>query len=189
MDISPNEAEQALAAVQTVTQRTRQSLASSGAYLFLILTGAVWLLGFVATQFLPAQVLGYVWTGLSLLACIVSIPLGVRLSRRIRNPALTATAKRGALFWLFLAAYAIAAIAVARPTDGKQVTMLIILFTMLGQVAMGLLVNFSAVWWALPITAIALAGYYLMPAYFYLWLGILVGGGMIALGLVIFSKR
>ena len=74
MDVSPIEAEQALAAVNTVMQKTRHSMASSGAYTFLILTGAVWLLGFVATQFLPGPIVAYIWTALSLLACVVSIP-------------------------------------------------------------------------------------------------------------------
>ena len=51
--------------------------------------------------------------------------------------------------------------------------------------AMGLLFSFSSVWWALPITALALAGYFLLPGIFYLWMAILGGGGMIALGLYI----
>jgi hypothetical protein len=63
--------------------------------------------------------------------------------------------------------------------------MLVIIFTMIGQSAMGLLLSFSSTWWALPITALALAGYFLLPGLFYLWMGILGGGAMIALGLYI----
>lgn len=62
-------------------------------------------------------------------------------------------------------------------------TMFIILFIMVGQLAMGQLLSFTSTWWALPITALALAGYFLLPDIFYLWMAILVGGGMIALGL------
>lgn len=61
--------------------------------------------------------------------------------------------------------------------------MFIILFIMVGQLAMGQLLSFTSTWWALPITALALAGYFLLPDIFYLWMAILVGGGMIALGL------
>ena len=43
MNISPHEAEEALAAVQTISQKTRQSIASSGAHISLIITGTVWL--------------------------------------------------------------------------------------------------------------------------------------------------
>ena len=47
MNISPNEAEEALAAIQKMTQKTRHSIASSGAYIFLIITGIIWLVGFL----------------------------------------------------------------------------------------------------------------------------------------------
>jgi len=119
------------------------------------------------------------------MGAILSIVLGVRRGPRVRGPSVGVSAKRAGLFWLLLILYAIAVIAIVRPTGGKQVTMLIILFTMIGQLAMGLLLSFSAVWWALPITALALIGYFLLPGYFYLWMGVLGGGGMIALALYI----
>ncbi len=188
MHISPDEAEESLADIQRVTQKTRRSLASSGAPIFLILTGAIWLVGFVATQFLIGPILPIIWIAASLLGVAVSIPLGVRLNRRVHSPSTAIYSRRIGLFWLFLVCFAIAVIAVARPTDAKQLNMLVILFIMLGQLSMGLLLSFSAVWWVLPITALALIGYFLLPAYFYLWMGLLVGGGMIALGLYIRLK-
>jgi len=188
MKISPDEAEESLRDIQRVTQKTRRSISSSGAYIFLIITGIIWLVGFLATQFLPPEMVGYIWIGISILGIAVSIPLGTRMGRRVRGPSTGAVAKRIGLFWLFLVFFGIAAIAVAQPADGKQVTMLVILFIMLGQLAMGLLFSFSSTWWALPITALALVGYFLFPDIFYLWMGILVGGGMIVLGLYIHSS-
>jgi hypothetical protein len=185
VNISPDEAEEALAAIQSVTQKTRRSIANSGAYIFLILTGLIWLVGFLATQFLAGEIVAYIWIGMSLLGCALSIPLGARLGRRVRGPSTAAYAKRIGLFWLLLVFYGIVAIAIARPADGKQLTMLIILFIMLGQLAMGLLFSFASTWWVVPVTALALVGYFLLPGIFYLWMAILVGGGMIALGLVI----
>jgi hypothetical protein len=122
---------------------------------------------------------------MSLLGSALSVLLGTRLGPRVRGPSAGASAKRAGLFWLLLVGYAAAVIAVAHPADGKQLTMLIILFIMIGQLAMGLLLSFSSVWWALPITALALIGYFLLPGLFYLWMGVLVGGGMIALALYI----
>jgi hypothetical protein len=95
------------------------------------------------------------------------------------------TAKRFGLFWVFLIFYGAAAILVASPGDGKQITILIVLFAMIGHLSLGLLLSFSTVWWPLPITALALAGYFLFPGIFYLWMGVLVGGAMIALGVYI----
>jgi len=188
MNISPDEAEEALATIQRTMQKSRHSFASSGAYIFLIITGIIWLVGFLATQFLPGEIVPYIWIAMSLLGSALAVLLGARMGRRVRGPSTAAYAKRIGIFWLLLVFYGIAAIAVARPTDGKQVTMLVILFIMLGQMAMGLLFSFSSTWWAVPITALALVGYFLLPGIFYLWMGILVGGGMIVLGVYIRSR-
>ena len=185
MNISPDEAEEALAAIQKITQKTRHSIASSGAYIFLFVTGIVWLVGFLSTQFLTGEIVATIWIGMSLLGSALSILLGIRMGPRVRGPSTAASTKRAGIFWLLLVFYGIAAVAIARPTDRKQVTMFIILFIMIGQLAMGLLLSFSSVWWALPITALALIGYFLLPGIFYLWMAVLVGGGMILLGLYI----
>jgi hypothetical protein len=185
MNISPNEAEEALADIQRMTQKTRQSIAGSGAHIFLIATGIVWLVGFIATQFLSGFIVPTIWIGMSVIGSAVAVFLGTRMSRRVRNPSANPTAKRAAFFWVILIFFCIATIAVTKPADPKQVTMIIIMYVMLGQLAMGLLVSFSYTWWALPITALALVGYFLVPDFFYLWMGVLVGGSMVALGLFI----
>lgn len=188
MNISPSEAEETLFAIQTMAQKTRQSIASGGTYITLITTGVVWLIGFMSTQFLTGEIVVYVWIGLSILGSALATILGIRMDKRIRRPSTVPMAKRIGLFWLLLIFFGIAAIAIAQPTDGKQMTMLVILFIMLGQMAMGLLLSFTSVWWTLPITALALVGYFLLSDIFYLWMAILGGGGMIALGLYIRSR-
>jgi hypothetical protein len=188
MNVSPHEAEEALAAIQQVTQKTRHSIASSGAYLFLIITGAIWLVGFLSNQFLPGEAAAIIWVGMSVAGSALAILLGTRLGKRVHSPSTAIYTRRAVIFWGFLVFAAIAAILVAHPADGKQVTMLIVFFLMIGQQAMDLLFAYSSTLWALPIAALALAGYFLLPAFFYLWMGILVGGGMIALGLYIRSR-
>jgi hypothetical protein len=66
--------------------------------------------------------------------------------------------------------------------------MFIILFVMVGWLAMGLLLSFTSIWPGVIITALALVGYFLLPGIFNLWMAILGGGGMIALGLYIRSR-
>jgi hypothetical protein len=189
VNVSPSEAEEALAAIQGMAQKTRQSIASGGTYITLIVTGTIWLVGFICTQFLRGEIVAYIWIGLSILGTTLATILGIRMGKRVRSPSTAPMAKRVGLFWLLLVFFGIAAIAIARPTDGKQATMLVILFIMLGQMAMGLLFSFSTVWWTLPITALALVGYFLLPDIFYLWMAILGGGGMIALGVYVRSRR
>ncbi len=185
VNISASEAEETLAAIQVITQKTRHSIAVGGTYITLIVTGFVWLVGFLCTQFLPPAITGYVWAGLSLLGVTLGTILGFRMGKRVRSPSTAPTAKRVGLFWLFLIGYGITFILIAQPADGKQATLFIILFIMLGQLSMGMLFSFSTVWWALPISALAVAGYFLLPGIFYLWMAVLGGGGMIALGLYI----
>ena len=187
MNISSTEAEEELAAIQRMMQKTRHSIASGGTYITLIVTGIIWLFGFLCTQFVP-EISGYVWTVGSILGTILGTVLGFRMGKRVRSPSTVPMAKRIGLFWLFLILYGVTTIAIVRPTDGKQATIFIILFIMLGQLSMGLLLSFSSTWWALPITALALVGYFLFPGIFYLWMGVLGGGGMIALGLYIRSR-
>lgn len=184
-NISTSEAEEALAAIQSMAQKTRQSISSGGTYITLIVTGAVWLIGFVCTQFLPPAIVGYIWGGLSIVGSAVGAVLGSRLGKRVRSPLTAPTIKRVMLFWLFLIIFGATIILLAHPEDGKLATLLVVLFIMLGQLAMGMLFSFSTVWWALPVSALALLGYFLLPGFFYLWMAILAGGGMIALGLYI----
>ena len=185
MNISPNEAEEALAAIQTMAQKTRHSIAGGGASISLIITGIVWLVGFTATQFLTGPSVVLIWIGISILGSALATFMGIRAGRRVHSESSAVTGKRIAIFWVLLVLFAVASIAVARPADGKQLTMLVIPFAMIGQMGMGLLLSFSATWWTVPVVALALVGYFLVPAWFYLWMALLGGGVMIVLGLYI----
>jgi hypothetical protein len=188
MNISPTEAEEALEVIQSVANKTRRSIAEGGTYITLIITGVVWLIGFMATQFLPYDVVGYIWTGLCVLGTILGYVLGSQRGKRLRSPDASLIIKRVGIFWLLLILFGISTIVITRPADGKQAVMLIVLFIMLGQMSMGLIFSFSSVWWTLPITALALIGYFLFPDIYYLWMSILGGGGMIVYGLYIRSR-
>ena len=188
MDLSPIEAQQALEAIQAMAKKTRRAIANSGAYAFLIIWGCVWLIGFSANHFLSGAVVGYTWMVLDILGGLLSVVMGIRFSRKVRSPSGDKAGRRIGYFWLLLFLYCLLLLAVIYPLDMKQGAMVIVLFVMLGWIAMGLLLSAASIWWALVITALALIGYYLLPSYFYLWMAILGGGGMIALGFYIRSR-
>jgi hypothetical protein len=156
--------------------------------MFLIVWGVMWLLGFLGSQFLPQATSGYAWMILDTLGGILSAIIGIRMGRGVRSSSPTTSGKRIGIFWSLLFLYCFAAVAISWPADGKQLAMYIILFVMVGWIAMGLLLSFASVWPSLIITALALVGYFLLPGIFYLWMAILGGGGMIALGLYIRSR-
>ena len=66
-------------------KKTRRSISSSGAYKFLILWGAIWMIGFLGSQFLPKEIASYVWIGLDILGGILSAVIGVRMNRGVRT--------------------------------------------------------------------------------------------------------
>lgn len=185
MNISPSEAEEALAAIQVMAKKTRRAISSSGAYAFLIVWGFVWLFGFLGSHFLINEIAGYIWFGLDILGGVLSGVIGIRMKRAIRSPSAATSGKKIGWFWLALTFYCVAALALVQPIDGKLLAMFIILFAMVGWMAMSLLLSFASVWWGLAITALALIGYFLLADLFYLWMAILGGGGMIALGIYI----
>jgi hypothetical protein len=187
MNISPNEAEEALTAIQSMMKKTRRAISSSGAYMFLIVWGVIWLLGFLGSQFLPQEIGGYAWMILDTLGGILSAIIGIRMGRGVRSSSPTTSGKRIGIFWSLLFLYCFAAVAISWPADGKQLAMYI-LFVMVGWIAMGLLLSFASVWPGLIITALALIGYFLLPGIFYLWMALLGGGVMIVLGLYIRSR-
>jgi hypothetical protein len=185
MDISPNEAEEALDAIQVISQKTRYTIASSGVDISLIITGLVWMFGFTASQLLQEQIAVYIWISASIIGAILGTVLSIRKGRRVRSTSALITAKRIGTVWLLLAIYCLAALAVTWPLDGQQVTVLIVLFILVGWMAMGLLLSVYSVWPGIIIFALVIIGYFFVMDYFYLWMAILGGGGLIAMGLYI----
>ena len=188
MDLTPLEAQQALEAIQNIANKTRKVIANSGAYAFLIIWGFVWLIGFSANQFLVGPSVGYAWMVLDIVGALLSVYFGIRLNRKIRSDSNIKAGRRIGYFWLLLFAYCLLLLLVVSPLDMKKGAMVIVLFVMIGWIAMGLLMSAASIWWALVITALALFGYFLLPSYFYLWMAVLGGGGMIALGIYIRSR-
>lgn len=189
-NLSRTEAEEALATIQMMMQRTRRSIASSGAHVSLIVTGVIWLIGFTCNQFLPDEIVPYVWITVSILGSILATVLGIRMGRRVRSPSAAAIGKRIGSIWLLLAVYCIAAIAITWPLEENQLTALVVMFVMVGWLVMGLQLSTYSVWvWqGLIVIALVLVGFFLLPDFFYLWIAILGGGGMIANGLYIRSR-
>jgi hypothetical protein len=184
MNISPNEAEQTLADIQAVMKKNKRIISSSGAYQFLILWGTIWLGGFLCSQFIQNQWAGYIWMGLDILGGLLSVGIGIRISRRVRTASIPSGGRIGA-FWGLLFLFCAAAILIVWPIDYKHLSMIIILFVMIGWNGMSLLFSVVPLKLGLVITALALIGFFFVPHYFFLWIALLCGGGMIAFGFYI----
>jgi len=188
MDVTRNEAQESLAAIEVMMQKMRRAAASGGTHYFFILWGCVWFFGFLGSHFFPGKTGGYLWLGFDILGCFASWAIGMALRHRVRNAGDNVTGRRIALFWLTLFLYCLLTVWIAGPVDGKKLAMIIVIFAMVGWMAMGFLMSLSIVRLALLITAVTVAGYFLLPDYFYLWMALLGGGTMIGCGLYIRCK-
>ena len=146
------------------------------------------MIGFIGTQFLSGEILVYLWIAISVIGSSLAAILGIRSSKRVNIPTASPTTKRIALTWVLLMFYCLAAIAVAWPLNGKQLTMFVNLFVLIGWMATGQQLSFSPIWPGLIVIVLLLVGYFLFPGIYYLWMAILGGGGLIALGVYIRTR-
>ena len=182
MNISPEEAQEALAVIQRTTDKTRKGHGYNGYYL--MIWGAVWFAGFMVSQFLQSKpaVVGWTWGGLVLVAWVTSAVLGINQGRYVRSP----IGQQIGFFYLVLLAFAVLWFILLAPQHTEQGVMFFVSLMMFGGVVVGILYrNLFTVLGSLFATALAIAGYYLLPDYFYLWEAILGGLAMLVSGLVL----
>jgi hypothetical protein len=184
MKVSREDAQEALNSIQRVTMQTKRAIASGSSPYYMILWGIIWFLGFISNFFIKGLTGGWVWIGVVGIGIVISITIGVRSSVRIRET----TNKRFALLPLAVIAYSLLVIWISQPLTGEQISVIIVLFAMLGYVIMGILFEPAAIWVGTITTGLALIGYFLLLPYYNLWMAFLSGGTLVAGGLYILRK-
>lgn len=183
MKLTADEARTSLEMIELVSRQARRYFTASGGAYYLILWGAIWFLGNLSSQFLPAQA-GWVWMILDTIGIVVSIGIGFRLGARVRSP----MGNRIGLMWLTTLVYGALIVWASRPADTNQANLLFSLVIMLGYIMTGFWLERRLLWVGLFVTIAALVGYLMLPAYFSLWMAIFGGGVLFASGLI-FLRR
>jgi hypothetical protein len=179
MQLSRDEAQEALLAVRTVTDQVRQRIGGGSTPSYMILWGGVWFLGFLGSHFVGGKGAGWLWLGLSLVGAGLSAYIGFRSGTQVRSPgsariSLGALASIGfCLLWLWI----------LQPASEAQASLFIVTFAMFGYVLLGLWVERTATFVGLLVTALALLGYFLFRPFFNLWMAFLGGGTLMVSGL------
>lgn len=181
MEITREEAERALADIHQAMAQARRTIAYGGAPYYMMLWGVIWFLGYLGGQFLPGPQSGIAWLVLDLFGVVASIWIGYRLSTRVRTP----MGPRLGLLWLAMLVYGVLIVWIANPTSSNQLDLLISLVAMLGYVMSGIWIGARLSWVGLLVTALAVLGYFLLPAFFSLWMAVLGGGLIFGSGLYI----
>jgi len=188
MNISPSDAESALAAIRESESQMRKTLGASGGAYPIIIWGVIMAIGYTLNQFadrLPAAWVAGPWIVMSVLGNIFSIAISIRVGRKIRHPM---AARIGSLWVVFLVFGLIGAL-VVHPSDPREINLLVYLLVMLWLAVMGLWLRLSLLWISLAVTGLLVFGYLVLPDYFFLWLAIVGGGTMIGSGLLLLRGK
>lgn len=172
-----------LRAIRAVMEQTRRAVGRTGGGRFLVLWGAVWLLGFLGTQFLPRHWINWTWGVLNFIGAAGSVWLGMRLRHQVRS----LLGLRIFFFWLASIAFAFLAWWLFG-VRMEHLGLLFVLVVALAYVQFGIFFSTGSVWVGLLIAALALIGFRLFPAYFNLIMSFLGGGLMIGTGLWIIHR-
>jgi hypothetical protein len=175
--MDPEEARQSLELVRQAAAQTRQAVSRSGTGQLFIIWGTVWLLGFLGTELL-GNASGYLWLVLDILAGAATVIVAVRSARRFRS----SFGWRVGMWWVLLMAYGGIMLWTAWPVTGSRYLVFVTLLVSFGYVTLGLWFSPPLLYAGLGITALALLGWLLVPAYLSYLISLLGGGGMIALG-------
>jgi hypothetical protein len=208
MQVSLEEAQKSLAQVEDTVERTKRLLAYGGADMLFIVWGVIWTLGFALTHFVPINanvlrpgsetsasvafiVISSAWLVLVAAGIVISMIVGRR-----RMPVRSAVGGRTGIFWWLLYAYVNLWIFLLWPflhVQGSAESLQF--FTHMGAIAatvpmfayvvMGLWLDRYLLWIGLAVTALTVAGLFLLQPYFWLWMAVAGGGTLIGTGLFI----
>ncbi|HEY3992652.1 MAG TPA: hypothetical protein VGM01_07195 [Ktedonobacteraceae bacterium] len=179
MNISREEAQASLAAIQQTRAKMDKLIGISG--YFLIIWGLVWFCGCLSDQYLSIDYASWVWgIGVTIgwiLSAIIGIYLGKQTHSRINS--------RIAFFFLALFSFAVLWFFVMQPASFKQDALFVLTIFLFGGVVSGIMTRvLASIISCLAIAVLVVLGYYLVPSYFFLWTAIFSGLAMFCIGLV-----
>lgn len=181
MNVSREEAREALDAVRRIESQTRRLVAGAGGGAITMAWGMVWIVGYLGSHFLEDAAIGLVWAVAVLAGVAATLAIAARENRRVRSP----LGPRIGTLWLALWVFTSLWIWLSQPLTYPQMSLLIALAAMFGYVVMGLWLDTIFITVGLTVAAASIAGYFLVPAYFALWMAVLGGGTLLGSGLYI----
>ncbi len=179
MSIESREAAEALADIEEIADRVRQSRLYNLASLILVLWGALVFAGYVTCYALPRQA-GMVWIATDLLGVIGSVAISLFIHEK--SGARTFDGRVAAALACFFAFGLFWSVGMAH-FGPREMNAFWATFFMLPYTMVGLWLGWAFVAIGLGITALTLIGYYFSGPYFELWMAVVNGGGLMLGGL------
>ena len=189
MNITPQEAQEALNDIRSVTSKARSFFTMWAHYM--LLWGIVWTVGFLATQVQPRFV-GWIWGMMILVGMIGSAIMGSRQGAHMRTTPgshMAFVSSRLGIFYGVLYAFAILWLIIF-PLTSIQIGMLWITVVMFGSITAGVWLREPvSIWLGIGVTVVSVIGYYLVPSYFWIWAAVFAGLPLVAVSLYYLRKR
>jgi hypothetical protein len=186
MNIDKNEAALSLAAIDAAGARSTQLQRYRRFAPYLILWGAIWLLANTVSDLAPVQS-GTAWLALTLLGASASYWLGRRQHTASAEDSTARTGPgqgwRWMLCFLVIVAFQVAAIAVLPPSDGRQQDTFFSMFWTFLYMAIGAWTGWRLFTIGLAATLLILLGYYGVHSHYFLYMGCVSGGALMAGGM------
>ena len=183
MNVTSEEAQAGLDAIRQTQNRFKKAIASGCISPLCILWGLISILGFTSLQISPYWG-GWFYTGLDIVGIILTIVI-VR-----RGPTRSApqgdTSQLMTRVWPALIIYAYIWAWILKPSDPMQACAYACTICGFAFVLIGIWCRVSfMIWLGIAVTLFILIGYYGLPAYFYAWSALFVGGTLLGTGLYI----
>jgi hypothetical protein len=176
MTISRRDAEEALNLVAATERRSAELRGYQGAAPHVILWGGLWAFGYMAGYFLP-RAAGWVWLAIVIGGTACDILIASKFSRE-NGPALRFFGLLAVFF-----AFIIGTIIVMAPQNPNQIAAFIPMVVACAYVMIGLFGAPRLLVTGIGVYVLTLAGYFLLPQIFQLWMAAVGGGGLIIGGL------
>lgn len=177
MALSSEQASRALRELEAVTQRSGQLYRYQRFGPMLMLWGVIWLVGFALSHFFPANA-AWVWIALD----IVGVSGCIYLGRRGKQGASSSTSWRWLASAFSIIAFYIVVLNILQPVSGPQSAALISLIVALCYFLGGVWIGVRLAVTGIAVAALTLFGFYMLPAYFLLWMAVVGGGALILAG-------
>jgi hypothetical protein len=186
MNISKDDAAVALAAIDAAGARSAQLQQYRRFAPYLILWGAVWLLANSVSDLAPAQS-GIAWLSLTLIGTGASFWIGSRQHPAISDGSVPRThldqGWRWMLCFVVIIAFQLTAISVLPAADGRQQETFFSVFWTFLYMAVGAWTGWRLFAIGLAATLLILVGYYAVHSHYFLYMGCVSGGALMAGGL------
>jgi hypothetical protein len=186
MTLSPNEAADTLRDIAAIETRSQRVYGYHRASPFLILWGILWVVGYGLTAVWPQRG-NAVWIAILAIGLAATFAIGSRGSAKVDARGIRRAAIANSR-WVFPAialiafAFISSTFAVMGPVSGRQIGAFIPLVVAAGYALRGIWAGARFVVAGAVIATLVLGGFFLLPAYFELWMAGVGGGALILAG-------